>query len=84
MMNMMQRFTEGRGHLREIDMLLEITCVNSSTLYALILTGDSTANKLKVAPFAHWAMPLPGRFKVSCATFVRSFLPVAQLALTCP
>jgi NADH dehydrogenase (ubiquinone) flavoprotein 1 len=31
-MNMMQRFTEGRGHLREIDMLLEITYVNSSTL----------------------------------------------------
>ena len=27
MMNMMNRFVEGRGHLREIDMLLELTCV---------------------------------------------------------
>jgi hypothetical protein len=40
MMNMMQRFTEGRGHLREIDMLLEITYVNSSAVYALSLTGN--------------------------------------------
>lgn len=27
MMNMMNRLVEGRGHLREIDMLLEITSV---------------------------------------------------------
>jgi len=27
MMNMMNRFVEGRGHHREIDMLLEITYV---------------------------------------------------------
>ena len=27
MMNMMNRFVEGRGHLREIDMLLELTYV---------------------------------------------------------
>lgn len=27
MMNMMNRFVEGRGHQREIDMLLELTCV---------------------------------------------------------
>ena len=27
MMNMMNRFVEGRGHLREIDMLLELTFV---------------------------------------------------------
>lgn len=29
MMNMMNRFVEGRGHLREIDMLLELTYVFS-------------------------------------------------------
>jgi NADH dehydrogenase (ubiquinone) flavoprotein 1 len=28
MMNMMNRFVEGRGHLREIDMLLELTYVS--------------------------------------------------------
>lgn len=27
MMNMMNRMVEGRGHVREIDMLLELTCV---------------------------------------------------------
>lgn len=27
MMNMMNRFVEGRGHQREIDMLLELTYV---------------------------------------------------------
>ena len=30
MMNMMNRFVEGRGHVREIDMLLELTCDNLS------------------------------------------------------
>ena len=30
-MNMMNRFVEGRGHQREIDMLLEITYVLLST-----------------------------------------------------
>ena len=30
MMNMMDRFVEGRGHQREIDMLLELTCVPAS------------------------------------------------------
>lgn len=28
MMNMMNRFVEGRGHQREIDMLLELTFVS--------------------------------------------------------
>ena len=32
MMNMMDRFVEGRGHQREIDMLLELTYVPSSLL----------------------------------------------------
>ena len=31
MMNMMNRFVEGRGHQREIDMLLELTCVCNSS-----------------------------------------------------
>lgn len=31
MMNMMDRFVEGRGHQREIDMLLELTYVPSSS-----------------------------------------------------
>lgn len=30
MMNMMDRFVEGRGHVREIDMLLELTYVSFS------------------------------------------------------
>ena len=33
MMNMMNRFVEGRGHQREIDMLLELTCVQLDTSY---------------------------------------------------
>jgi hypothetical protein len=35
MMNMMNRFVEGRGHKREIDMLLEITYVSSSSALPL-------------------------------------------------
>ncbi len=31
MMNMMDRMVEGRGHVREIDMLLELTCVPPSS-----------------------------------------------------
>jgi hypothetical protein len=31
MMNMMNRFVEGRGHQREIDMLLELTFVQLVT-----------------------------------------------------
>lgn len=36
MMNMMNRMVEGRGHRREIDMLLELTCVSvhSHSLYS--------------------------------------------------
>lgn len=35
MMNMMDRFVEGRGHQREIDMLLELTCVPTSFFFPL-------------------------------------------------
>lgn len=41
MMNMMDRFVEGRGHQREIDMLLELTKqVEGRTICAL---GDAAA-----------------------------------------
>ena len=41
MMNMMDRFAEGRGHAREIDMLLELTKqVEGRTICAL---GDAAA-----------------------------------------
>ncbi len=36
MMNMMDRFVEGRGHQREIDMLLELTYVASSLIFRLL------------------------------------------------
>ena len=39
MMNMMNRFVEGRGHQREIDMLLEITYVPAFIfIFILIFT----------------------------------------------
>ena len=41
MMNMMDRFVEGRGHQREIDMLLELTKqIEGRTICAL---GDAAA-----------------------------------------
>lgn len=71
MMNMMNRFVEGRGHQREIDMLLELTCVRSSHH----ISGSSpltsrllAANKSKGAPSALSATRQPGPFRVSCDT----------------
>ena len=44
MMNMMDRFAEGRGHQREIDMLLELTKqIEGRTICAL---GDAAATTL--------------------------------------
>lgn len=37
MMNMMDRLVEGRGHRREIDMLLELSCVNYLAFYPLLI-----------------------------------------------
>ena len=72
MMNMMNRFVEGRGHQREIDMLLELTCVRSSNR---VSSGSShltsrflAANKSKAAPSARSATRQPGPFRVSCDT----------------
>ena len=43
MMNMMDRFAEGRGHTREIDMLLELTKeVEGRTVCALVNTAAWT------------------------------------------
>lgn len=55
MMNMMNRFVEGRGHVREIDMLLELTygdlplwCGHVAYRIHSIL-----ANKLKGGQYVH-------------------------------
>jgi hypothetical protein len=67
MMNMMNRFVEGRGHRREIDMLLELTCVlRVCQTLTRLTTSFVTVNKLKAARFALLAMRLPGQFKDSC------------------
>jgi NADH dehydrogenase (ubiquinone) flavoprotein 1 len=81
MMNMMERFTKGQGHLREIDMLLEITYVHLSTLGSLVQIG-ATGNKSKVAPFVRWVMPLHGQSRVSCATSVRVTSLISRLTFT--
>ena len=58
MMNMMDRFAEGRGHQREIDMLLELTYVDPPSLSlcfpfsGLTCTSIPLANKLKAAQSA--------------------------------
>ena len=70
MMNMMDRFVEGRGHQREIDMLLELTCVPSPSSDLPSLTSRVIENKSRAEPSVHWATPLLGPFKVSCATSV--------------
>jgi hypothetical protein len=69
MMNMMNRMVEGRGHQREIDMLLELTLVflagpNSYTQ----LLRMCPENKLKAEQFVLSATQLPGLSKVSCVT----------------
>ena len=68
MMNMMNRFVEGRGHEREIDMLLELTYVDSlcfvqscPSLMVILFSG----NKLKDAQYVLWVTLLRGRYKVS-------------------
>jgi hypothetical protein len=67
MMNMMNRFVEGRGHQREIDMLLELTCVQvalSPVISSLITTHPIIVNKLRAAPSAHWVTQLHGPSRV--------------------
>jgi hypothetical protein len=83
MMNMMNRFVEGRGHLREIDMLLELTCVCSSCdvpnhLVAHLTLCVSTANKSKAAPSAPSATRQRGPFRVSCGISVRRWRSASQ------
>ena len=66
-MKMMDRLVEGRGHRREIDMLLELTYVSAYlifVIFSLIYSSlPSTENKLKVEQFVHLVMPQLGRFK---------------------
>lgn len=74
MMKLMDRITEGRGHLREIDMLLELTLVfflspPLSPIYAFAYLYPSigspcTANKSRVGRSVLLGTPLHGRFKV--------------------
>lgn len=52
MMNMMNRFVEGRGHQREIDMLLEITYVPLSITSFILKPTLSAENKSKDEQFA--------------------------------
>lgn len=68
MMNMMDRMVEGRGHIREIDMLLEITYV--FTFRAPMVADRPAENKSRVALSVHWATPPRGLSKASCATSV--------------
>jgi hypothetical protein len=72
MMNMMDRMVEGRGHTREIDMLLELT----SALFRLInrtgvrLTLSYLENKSRVVQSVPLVMPQRGLYRDSCATSV--------------
>jgi len=56
MMNMMNRFVEGRGHQREIDMLLEITYVALSITSLIPKPTLSAENKSKGEQFARSEM----------------------------
>jgi NADH-ubiquinone oxidoreductase-F iron-sulfur binding region len=87
MMNMMNRFTKGQGHIREIDMLLEITYVHPSTLHSLILTGDRTYSKqvegrtiCALGDAAAW--PIQGLMRHFRASH-SSFALLSLLTLTC-
>lgn len=73
MMNMMNRMVEGRGHVREIDMLLELTYGSPLTFYPPCLCiASSTASKSRAEQSAPSAMPPLGPFRGLCATSVPS------------
>ena len=73
MMKMMDRIVEGRGHLREIDMLLELTSVffplpPLSPIHAFAYLHPSigstyTVNKSRVGLSVRLGTPLRGQFK---------------------
>jgi len=73
MMNIMNRMVEGRGHTREIDMLLELTYdpIPQFPRRNKVLIKPSifspTENKLKAAQSVLWAMQRHGQSKASCA-----------------
>ena len=65
MMNMMNRFVEGRGHKREIDMLLEITyvirlCVDSDPFLMLSLVSKQVEGRTICALGDAAAWPIQG------------------------
>jgi len=70
MMNMMNRFVEGRGHQREIDMLLELTYACSSAPHFYLSHGlpihplPSTVNKSKAGLSAPWVTRRRGPSRV--------------------
>ena len=67
MMNMMNRMVKGRGHHREIDMLLELTSValpQSLSYPHSYLTIPHVANKSKAERSAPSATLPPGLSKV--------------------
>ena len=66
MMNMMNRMVEGRGHKREIDMLLELTCVILSSVICFH-SNRLVANKWKGVPSVRLVTLQLGRFKALCA-----------------
>ena len=72
MMKMMDRIVEGRGHLREIDMLLELTLVFFPLPLFLIrafaylypsIGSRCTASKSRVGQSVLSGMPPRGQFK---------------------
>ena len=80
-MNMMNRFVEGRGHQREIDMLLELTCVGSSCHvpnWPISPLHVLAANKSKAAPSAPSATQRRGPFRASCGTSARRWRGASQ------
>ena len=64
MKNMMNRFVEGRGHVREIDMLLELTYVASCSFVYHGRLPLLTVNKLRDELFVRSVMLPLGLFKV--------------------
>ena len=74
MMNMMDRFVEGRGHVREIDMLLELTCVRLAIYVSVgrmsVLNPLAAGNKSRAKRFVRSAMRPRGPSRGSCATSV--------------
>jgi len=64
MMNMMNRFVEGRGHQWGIDILLEITYSDHFHLFHSYQPNSHVENKSKGERFVRLEMPPLGPYKV--------------------